>query len=140
MVKLGKNLRERVFARSRQRCAYCLSRQELMSDRLQIDHIIPKALGGNSDDENLCLACSSCNRFKASKLYARDPRTKTPVRIYNPNQQKWFENFRWNKDGTRIIGLTPCGRATIVALQLNNPWIMRVRSFWVSAKEHPPIE
>lgn len=36
--------------------------------------------------------------------------------------------------------LTPVGRATVEALQLNNEFIMPARRHWVMAGWHPPSE
>jgi hypothetical protein len=44
------------------------------------------------------------------------------------------------EDGTRIIGLTACGRATALALQLNNVIAVMVRREWVAAGWHPPAD
>jgi len=60
------------------------------------------------------------------------------VRLFNPRQQKWSEHFAWSEDGTEIQGLTPYGRATVVALKLNNPEIVVARRLWVSAGWWPP--
>jgi len=46
----------------------------------------------------------------------------------------------WNEDGTEIIGLTAAGRATVVALCLNNDEIVAARSLWVQAGWHPPAD
>ena len=43
-----------------------------------------------------------------------------------------------DKDNTTIIGLTAIGRATIDALQMNRPQLLRVRRMWVKMGEHPP--
>lgn len=40
-------------------CAKCLSK-----DRLEIDHIFPKSLGGSDNISNLQILCRSCNRKK----------------------------------------------------------------------------
>jgi hypothetical protein len=111
-----------------------------MGIRLHVDHIIPKKAGGETDEENLCLACQSCNRSKWKDTHAIDPISNQIVPLFNPNAQIWLEHFRWSEDSTIIIGLTPCGRATVVALQLNNPYMVRARKFWVEANEHPPRE
>lgn len=131
-------MRARIAKRSKYRCCYCHGREALMGVRLQIDHIIPRIAGGVSRDENLCLACSSCNRAKSAQTHARDPLSRLIVPLFNPNTQKWFDHFRWTQDGTRVVGLTPCGRATVLALHLNNPYAIRAREFWVKLNEHPP--
>jgi hypothetical protein len=63
-----------------------------------------------------------------------------PPDLFNPNAQNWSDHFRWSEDGTIIIGLTACGRATVGALQLNNQYMVRARKFWFKANEHPPRE
>ena len=55
-----------------------------------------------------------------------------------PMKPDWPEHFAWNEDGTQIFGKTPCGRATVIALQLNNLIAVMVRRAWVAADWHPP--
>jgi len=88
-----------------------------------IDHIIPEASGGLTVRENLCVACHSCNEFKGAQVEAKDPLTGRRVHLFHPHQQTWSEHFCWSEDGANIIGLTPVGRATVVALSAypNNP-------------------
>jgi hypothetical protein len=107
---------------------------------LEIDHIVPQARGGADDENNLWLACRLCNSFKGAQTYGLDPLTGRRVRLFNPRQQRWTEHFAWNEDGTRIIGLTACGRATVLALQLNNVIAVMVRREWVAAGWHPPVD
>jgi hypothetical protein len=57
---------------------------------------------------------------------------------YNPRQQYWKDHFSWNADGTEIVALTACGRATVKALRLNNSLAVTVRKNWVQAGWHPP--
>ena len=66
--------------------------------------------------------------------------TNRKVKLFNPRQQKWSRHLTWTNDGTQIAGLTACGRATVLALQLNNPYAVTVRQAWVSAGWHPPTE
>ncbi len=105
---------------------------------MEIDHIIPEAAGGTSDEENLWLACRTCNEFKGTQTHARDPVTRRRVRLFSPRKQKWKRHFKWSVDGIRIIGKTSCGRATVVALQMNNNIAIRARRKWVEASWHPP--
>ncbi|HEY9634669.1 MAG TPA: hypothetical protein V6D14_14750 [Coleofasciculaceae cyanobacterium] len=55
-------------------------------------------------------------------------------------QQKWSRHLVWSDNGSRLAGLTACGRATVLALQLNNSYAVTVRQAWVSAGWHPPTE
>ncbi|MCL6751031.1 hypothetical protein KBT16_08595, partial [Nostoc sp. CCCryo 231-06] len=58
---------------------------------------------------------------------------------FNPRQQYWKDHFTWSTDGTEIVALTACGRATVKALRLNNSLAVTVRKNWVQAGWHPPI-
>jgi len=106
--------------------------------RLQIDHIQPLIKGGNNTEDNLCLACELCNQYKWIQTQGLDPECGEIVSLFNPRQQKWKEHFTWNIEGTEIIGLTTCGRATIQALRLNNSLAVTVRKNWVQAGWYPP--
>jgi len=83
-------------------------------------------------------ACLFCTSYKGAQTHARDPETKRRVRLFNPRRQRWSDHFRWGEDGTEVLGKTPCGRATIEALQLNNVIAITVRAEWVSVGWHPP--
>jgi hypothetical protein len=131
-------LRQFVRQRAGNRCEYCLSHQDYVMGRLQIDHILPEAKGGTDEQENLCLACEFCNQYKWTKTVWPDPVTNERVNIFNPRNQNWSEHFLWSDDGVEIIGLTKVGRATVEALRLNNQLAITVRKNWVNAKWHPP--
>jgi 5-methylcytosine-specific restriction endonuclease McrA len=107
---------------------------------LEIDHIIPKAIGGTDREENLWLSCRMCNAFKGVQTHNRDSISDRKVKLFNPRQQKWSRHFAWIENGTHIMGLTAYGRATVVALQLNNPYAVAVRQAWVSVGWHPPTD
>ena len=51
------DVERRVRTLARQRCGYCLSPQRLVMARLEIEHIIPRAQGGDSSESNLWLNC-----------------------------------------------------------------------------------
>ena len=130
--------RETVRREAGDRCGYCLAHQDYVLGRLEIEHIIPTALGGSDDESNLWLACRLCNLHKGVQTHAGDPQTGSSVRLFNPRTQTWSEHFIWGTDSAYILGLTPCGRATVEALQLNDQLAVRVRSHWVKAGWHPP--
>jgi hypothetical protein len=125
MISLSESLRQRVRQRARNRCEYCLSHQDYIMGRLQIDHIQPVAKGGANTEDNLCLACELCNQYKWTQTEAIDPESGEFVSLFNPRIQTWQEHFTWSPDGTEIIGITACGRATILALRLNNNLAVR---------------
>ena len=119
-------------------CAYCRTAEALTATTFEFEHIIPRSAGGETSFDNLCLSCPSCNRHKASRQTAPDPSTQQEVALFHPQLQAWTEHFSWNESATEIIGLTPTGRATIAALQMNRPQLIRVRRMWVKLGEHPP--
>ncbi|MFC7494536.1 MULTISPECIES: HNH endonuclease [unclassified Nocardioides] len=57
-----------VWQRDGGRCRNCQLPHEL-----QFDHIIPVAMGGSSEPENLQLLCGPCNRAKGAGLTQRGP-------------------------------------------------------------------
>jgi hypothetical protein len=133
-------MRARIRAQADDRCGYCHSPQKYVLGLLEVDHVIPQARGGTDDEENLWLACRMCNGYKGIQTHGYDPMTGRQARLFNPRQQRWTEHFAWSEDGTRIIGLTDCGRATVLALQLNNVIAVMVRREWVAAGWHLPVE
>jgi hypothetical protein len=62
------------------------------------------------------------------------------VRLFHPRRDRWADHFAWTDDGTRILGLTPTGRATVEALRLNREPLVNLRRVLVQAGEHPPEE
>jgi hypothetical protein len=140
-MSLGRALKEvrtRVRAQAGDQCGYCRTPQRYILGWLEVEHIIPKARGGTDDEENLWLACRMCNGFKGTQTHGRDPVTGRRVRLFNPRRQRWSRHYTWSTDGTRIIGRTVCGRATVVALQLNHIIAVTVRREWAAAGWHPP--
>ena len=88
--------------------------------------------------ENLCLACRTCNEYKSDTTEAIDPLTGELLALFNPRQQSWKEHFQWNNDASAIEGLTAIGRATIIALRMNNAVIVATRKRWFAIGWHPP--
>ncbi|NUO80134.1 HNH endonuclease [candidate division KSB1 bacterium] len=105
----------------------------------EVDHIIPRAVGGKGSLQNLCLCCPSCNRHKSTKTHALDPTTNAKVRLFHPRRDQWLAHFAWSADGTLIVGLTSIGRATVAALKMNRPQIIALRKYWLATKNHPML-
>lgn len=135
---IPKALRRHVSEQAGHRCGYCLASEAVVGAPMEVDHLIPESLGGLTEEENLWLACSLCNDHKGDRIAALDPETGEIVRLFNPRFQDWSEHFAWNEAGDRITGLTSTGRATILALNVNRPSLVRARQLWVIAGWHPP--
>jgi hypothetical protein len=136
--RIPRSLRQRLVTESRNQCAYCHTLTAITGARPVIDHIIPEAAGGPTVWENLCVTCHSCNEFKGAQAESKDPLTGRRARLFHPRQQLWSEHFCWSEDGANVIGLTPVGRATVVALNLNHPTIVEARHRWAKVGWHPP--
>jgi 5-methylcytosine-specific restriction endonuclease McrA len=67
--------RRAIFKRDKGRCVYCRRRVSLQRVPFDfgatvfsgaIDHVFPRARGGQNDDSNLALSCESCNASKGA--------------------------------------------------------------------------
>jgi hypothetical protein len=132
-------LDRQIRAAANNRCGYCQSPQYLVPVPFHIEHLHPRSQGRSDDETNLWLSCPLCNGHKSDKISGIDPETGQSYPFFNPRTQQWNEHFRWSEDGIRIIGLTPIGRVTVIALHLSDdPLALEARSYWVSAGWHPP--
>lgn len=111
-------LRQTVRDRANACCEYCLLHENYAFFTHEIDHIISEKHRGTTVEDNLCLSCFTCNRFKGSDIGSIDIEADTYTRIYNPRKDTWSEHFRL--DGARILPLTDVGRVTEFLLRLNN--------------------
>lgn len=137
MTLVAPALRQRVRLRARNFCEYCRSHSDLTGHDFTVDHIMPLTAGGTDAFDNLCLCCFWCNNFKKSQTHGADPRTQTRVQLFNPRSDIWGQHFRWSPTATRIVGRTAVGRATVLALRLNRPTLVRARRLWARYGLHP---
>lgn len=140
MAYINEITRLRVREAFADRCAYCQCSQTYVPGKLEIEHIHPESRGGTSEESNLCLACRTCNLAKSNQIEAIDPLAGRSFPLFNPRTQTWNEHFQWTPDGAKLLGKTPVGRATIIALNLNNELAVAVRREWVRVGWHPPQE
>ena len=61
--------RRNIFRRDRFACQYC-GRQP-RSEELTLDHVVPRAQGGESNRQNCVLACVECNKRRADRTPAQ---------------------------------------------------------------------
>jgi hypothetical protein len=128
-----------VIARAGNRCEYCLMHQSLQGATFHIERIVPQSAGGPDTVDNLALACPSCNLGKSDRVRVPDPDTGQETPLFNPRVDRWGDHFAWDEDW-RVVGLTPTGRATIAALNLNHPRRIRIREAEEWFDLFPPAE
>jgi hypothetical protein len=124
-----------VAGRAGERCEYCKTPERLAGYPFEVEHVVPTARGGTSAVTNLALACGFCNKAKGTKQRARDPETGALVPLFNPRADRWEDHFTWEDDFTVVLGITPCGRATVVALRLNTTRRRDARVLWRALSE-----
>lgn len=129
-----------VTAEARGQCGYCQTQIKVVGSVLVMEHIIPVAAGGKTEKANLWLACHPCNSHKGKKTEAIDPESGQIAPLSNPRTQRWSDHFAWSEDGTIIVGQTSIGRATVIALKLNEEEVVKPRRRWVGVGWHPPRE
>lgn len=117
---------ERLSAeRAGNRCEYCRMHQALQGAKFHLEHVIPKSRGGATDLDNLAWACPGCNLRKSTRVEVNDIETGDVLSLFHPRKDSWQEHFAW--DDYHIVGITPKGRATVLALAFNEPRKIRIR-------------
>jgi uncharacterized protein (TIGR02646 family) len=132
LSSIPKSLRDEVAKRDGGRCCYCGLLQIGQGSVFHVDHVRPKSKGGATSLDNLALQCPHCSLRKSNKTRGVDPETTHPVDLFDPLAEDWDKHFRLNDDGT-IVGISEVGRATVVALAMNELWPRAARSLQVSA-------
>lgn len=65
-MAVSKRLRYEILRRDNHACRYCGAAAP--DAKLNVDHVIPQALGGKDKPENLVTACTDCNAGKTSSM------------------------------------------------------------------------
>lgn len=130
MPKVPETIRRIIESRAGRRCEYCHAPQRSTNARFHVEHFIPRAHGGTDDLGNLNLSCITCNLAKGDASDGVDPQSGERVGLFNPRQHSWDEHFTWAEDGVTLIGRTATGRATVVALNMNQPLQVEARPYW----------
>jgi hypothetical protein len=131
-IYLPADVRHQLIEADDHRCAYCQTTQANPGQPMAVDHIIPEVQGGKTQFDNLCFACRRCNEFKGPTIRMHDPLTGEITPLFHPRQHNWPDHFAWDAAGLRLRGLTTIGRATIMALNINNEVVVDARRRWVS--------
>jgi hypothetical protein len=112
-----------VAERAHHRCEYCHAPESIFNAVLEVEHITPIFAGGTSTEENLALACRSCNGFKGRRSSSINPDSG--------QQDRWDEHFSIGSDSCEIVALTGIGRVTALCLKMNSRSQLTARHFWV---------
>jgi len=116
-----------IFARDKFTCQYC-GRKPARSE-LNLDHVIPRSLGGRTNWENVVASCVACNRSKGGRtpeqagLRLRRPPARprwTPLAalpLASARHEEWRPFLRV-VDGTRVSplgasGVSPLGSSGV---------------------------
>ena len=75
--------RKNIYQRDKNICQYCGKKFDLMN--LNIDHVIPKVLGGKSVWTNVVCSCMNCNLRKGG----RTPQQAGMKLILTPKEPRW---------------------------------------------------
>lgn len=101
---------------------------------------MPQSKGGDGSSENLAGSCQGCNNHKYRSTEAPDPQIGEMMPLFHPRRQLWRDHFAWSLDLTRVVGITPTGRATVELLRLNRPGLVNMRRVLRREGVHPPPE
>lgn len=115
---ISKQLRQLVAERADYTCKYCRLPQTVALHKHEPDHVIPLQHGGETEKNNLALACMRCNRYKGANVASYDPTTNKLVPLFNPRTQNWEDHFELK--GAIIQPITPEGRVTVKILRMND--------------------
>ena len=119
---------------------YCRAIERYSPDPLSVEHIVPRSKGGDGSPRNLAGSCQGCNNHKYRSTEAPDPQTGEMVLLFHPRRQRWRDHFAWSLDLTRVVGITPTGRATVELLRLNRMGLVNMRRVLWKEGIHPPHE
>jgi hypothetical protein len=133
---MDRALERLVWQRAGGRCEYCQLSQADLDLPFEVDHIIAEHHQGRTQASNLCLDCFACNRHKGPNIAGVDPKTGKIVPLFNPRRHKWSRHFLW--DGAVLVGRTPNGRATVVALKINLDHRIDLRQGLIDESGFPP--
>lgn len=73
-----------VAERAKHGCEYCGAPEAIFNFPFEVEHVIPPGRGGSDADDNLALACRSCNLHKGDHLDGLDDMASESVRLLPP--------------------------------------------------------
>ncbi len=135
---ISQKIREFIAERAHFRREYCQSRADCACESFEAEHAFPESQGGSNKPDNLAFTCRGCNSRKSDRTEALDSFTQQLVPLFHPRKDLWTEHSAWDETYLQVIGLSPCGRATVNALQLNRQGLVNLRQLMKLGGIHPP--
>jgi hypothetical protein len=102
----------------------------------QVDHAIAEKHGGRAESDNLCLACTFCNRAKGTDIGSISSSTGEFIRFFIPRKDHWADHFWLN--GVAVEPRTPIGDVTAKILGFNDADRILERRTVQAVGRYPP--
>lgn len=107
--------RERIMVRDGRHCRQCGA-----TEKLTIDHVMPRSLGGGGDDDNLQVLCASCNASKRNRIAAGQASADDDVEL--TSAQRHADVDVNSRNGQASIGRRqPTGTLTLTRTGFPDP-------------------
>ena len=119
-----------VARRAAHRCEYCHAPEVVFNFPFEVEHVRPQAEAGTDEEDNLALACRSCNIYKSDHLTGFDEVTQSEIRLFHPRRDVWEDHFEALAETGVIQGRTEVGRATVTRLRMNREVQQNARLQW----------
>ena len=86
-----KKIRQMILVRDNYMCQPCLEKDRL-TPATEVDHIIPKAKGGDDNPDNLQAICTDCHKAKTTQENGGKPKTEISA-----TGEPLDPNHEWNR-------------------------------------------
>lgn len=90
--KYDGDTRKMLYKKADGRCALC--GQKILYKDMNLDHVVPLAMGGADEVENLACTCAECNKFKADILLM-DFMERISTIFFYQMEKKYYNRIGW---------------------------------------------
>jgi hypothetical protein len=120
-----------IAQRANYRCEYCHAPELVFNFPFEVEHIIPLFRQGTNEDQNLALACRSCNLRKGTRIGGNALDSNIEISFFHPRQNIWSEHFQIDTESATVVGITAIGKVTIENLEMNSLAQVVARKLWI---------